>query len=314
MSLAKKEIQVFKEIALNAPQTSNELAKATFTSQSYLSTSLKNMKKKGFIIKTRNGMQITPQIADTLHALILRDLILSNPQSNLDYITNKGFKILAVLACQNIRTIEELCDASNTSYMTLWKYMKKAGEIGLMQHKDTITISPRYEQVIEFVRAFTKYIHETKARKYADDALIKWSCGENYLFETRETLDLQRTGISAFQDFGALFLTPKKLYTSSKEALKLEDHLINHILSEGEENTLPLLITWRLNRDKINSKYIQKKAYRYRILEITDAVQRYLDLKGKEKRDYFINWTEFNDKYREYSDEYATNIWGKSAQ
>jgi DNA-binding MarR family transcriptional regulator len=58
MSLAKKEIQVFKEIALNAPQTSNELAKATFTSQSYLSTSLKNMKKKASLLKLETGCRL----------------------------------------------------------------------------------------------------------------------------------------------------------------------------------------------------------------------------------------------------------------
>jgi predicted transcriptional regulator len=303
MRLSKKEIQVFKEITQNAPQTSNELAEATSTSQSYLSTILTNMRKKGLINKTRKGMQITPQIANTLHASILRDLILSNPQSKLDYITNKGIKILAVLTCQNISTIEELLEASNTSNMTLWKFMKNAREIGLIQNKETIIISPRYEKVTEFLKAYTKYIHETKARKYAVDALIKWNCGEKYLFETRETLNLQHTGISAFQDYGALFLTSKNLYTSSKETLNLEDHLINHILSEGKENTLPLLITWRLNSENLDLIYIKEKAYRYRISEITDAVQRYLDSKGKEKQSYLIKWTEFNNKYREYSDE-----------
>jgi len=303
MSLSKKEIQIFKEITQNAPKTLNELAKATSTYQSYLSTTLKNMRKKGLINKTRKGMQITPQIADTPHASILRDLILNNPQSKLDYITNKGIKILATLTCQNIRTKEELSETSDTSNMTLWKFMKKAREIGLIQNNGTITISPRYEQVTEFVKAYTKYTNENKARKYADDALIKWSCGEKYLFETRENLNLQHTGVSAFQDYGALFLTSNNLYTNTNETLSLEDHLINHILSEREENTLPLLITWRLNREKIDTTYIQNKAYRYRISEITEAVQRYLDTKGKEKQSYLINWTEFNNKYKEYSHE-----------
>jgi DNA-binding MarR family transcriptional regulator len=301
--LTNKEIQVFREITLNGPQIASEFTEVIRTSESYLSTILQKMTKKGLVKRTRNGKNKILQIAETAHASILQNMILNNPRSKLEYITNKGIKILATLTCQNICTIEELREASNTSNMTLWKFMNKAREIGLIQNKEPITISPRYEQVTEFVRAYTKYIHETKARKYADDALIKWSCSEDYLFETHETLNLQHTGISAFQDYGALFLTSKNLYTNSKETLSLEDHLINHISSEGKENTLPLLITWRLNREKIDPTYIKNKAYRYRISEITDAVQRYLDSKGKEKQDYLINWTEFNNKYREYSDE-----------
>ncbi len=301
--LTKKEIQVFREITLNGPQIASELTEVIRTSESYLSTILQKMTKKGLVKRTRNGKNKTLQIAETAHASILQNMILNNPQTNLSYLTNKGTQIIAALTCQNIRTKEELSEASNTSNMTLWKYMKKTRETGLIQNNETITISQRYEQVTEFIKAYTKYLNETKARKQANDALIKWSCGEKYLFETRETLNLQHTGISAFQDYGALFLTTRNLYTNTNETLSLEDHLINHILSEGKENTLPLLITWRLNREKINPIYIKNKAYKYRISEITDAVQRYLNTKGKEKQDYLINWTEFNNKYKEYSNE-----------
>lgn len=301
--ITKKEIQVFREITLNGPQIASELTKDTRIPESYLSTILQKMTKKGLIKRTRNGKNKILEIAETAHASILQNMIQNNPQTNLNYLTNKGTQILATITCQNIRTKEELSEASNTSNMTLWKYMKKTQEIGLIQNNETITTSPRYEQVTEFVKTYTKYTNENKARKQANDALIKWSCGEKYLFETRETLNLQPTGISAFQNYGALFLTTKNLYTNTNEPLNLEDHLINHILSEKKENTLPLLITWRLNREKINPTYIKTKAYRYRISEITDAVQRYMDTKGREKQSYLINWTEFNNKYKEYSNE-----------
>lgn len=300
MKLTKKEIQMFKEITLNTPKTSSELAEATKTSQSYTSTTLNNMTKKGLIQKTRNGKNKTPHPENTPHATILRNMILNNPQTNLDYLANNGIQILASITCQNIRTIEELSKASGTSYKSLWMFMDKAKSQGIIINQDTIAINSRHEQVSQFVKSYNLYIHEAQARAYANDAVIKWSCGDQYLFETKKQLSLQSTGISAFQKYGALFLTLTTIYTNSKKTLKLEDHLINHILSEGTENILPLLITWRLNENSIDKDYIEKKSYRYKIKEITEAVQIYLDTKGAQKSDYLINWEEFNNKYKEY--------------
>jgi hypothetical protein len=230
-------------------------------------------------------------------------MILNTPQTSLDYLANRGTIILTYIACQNIRTLDELSKVSGISSKTIWRFMDRARGLGLINRRKTITVNSRHEQVARFVHEYTRYIHETDARKHAHDALLKWSCGDTFIFETKTTLTLQRTGISAFQDHGALFLTLKNLYTSSNETLKLEDHMVNHILSEGRENILPLLITWRLNKDSIDTEYIQNIAYKYRVSDVTDAVERYLDTKGKLRTEYLINWSEFNDKYKEYSHE-----------
>lgn len=300
MEITKKEIKAFREITLNTPQTLSELAVATSTSQSYITTTLTSMIKKGLIQKIRNGKNKIPRTADTPHAITLRNMILNSPQANIDYLANKGTKILAHITCQNIRTLDELRKVSGVSSRTIWRFMDKARGIGLVNKKETITINTRHDHVAQFIRTYTRYIHETNARTYADDALLKWGCGDRFIFESKKRLDLQRTGISAFQDHGALFLTLKHLYASSDDPLKLEDHLVNHLLSEGTENILPLLITWRLNQKSIDRDYTQRTAYRYRVSETTEAVQKYLDTKGTERTDYLINWAEFNDKYREY--------------
>jgi len=300
VEITKKEIQVFRAITLSTPQTLSQLAAATSTSQSYISTTLTNMRKKGLTQKTRNGKNKTPHLADTSHAIILRNMILNNPQANLNYLANKGTKILGPITCQNIRSFEELLETSGVSYMTLWNFMDKARGLGLVNRGETITINPRHEHVTRFVLSYARYIHETDARKHALDALLKWGCGDTFIFETKTRLSLQRTGISAFQDFGALFLTMKNLYTSTKETLKLEDHLVNHILAEGRENTLPILITWKLNKDSIDTEYIQNIAFKYRVSDVTEAVERYLDTEGRQRTEYLINWSEFNDKYKEY--------------
>lgn len=300
MRLTRKEISIFREIVLHNPDNSLDLAEKAHTSQSYLSTTLNKLREKGLIQVTRNAKNRTPHPDNTPHATILRNIILSNPQSNIDYLANNGIRILASTICQNIRTLEELSGVSGVSPRSLWTYMNKARSLGLLITHGTISINPRFTDVSQFVQAYTRYINETNAREHAEDALIKWSCGGKYLFESKHQLSLQRTGISAFRDFGALFLTLKTLYTNSTKGLGLEDHLINHMLSEGTGNVLPLLITWRLNESKIDMDYLHDTAFKYRVDTITEIIQAYLDTDGKEKQDYLINWDEFNDKYREY--------------
>ena len=303
LKITKKEIQTFKAIVIKTPETVSEISYATSTSLSYISTTLTRMQDNGLITKEKNGKKKRIRIADTIHASILRSLILVNPLINLDFLTNKGTTILANINCQNLHTKEELLETTGVSYRTLWKHMNRAKGIGLITKNETFIINSRYQHIIEFIESYQRHIQQSKAVTRSNDAVVKWGCGENYIFETKATLDLQRTGISAFQDYGALFLTPRNLYTNIKEKLSIEDHIIHQVLSEGKENTLPLLITWMLNIDDLDTEYIKKRAYRFKASEITDAVQRYLNTEGKEKPDYLLNWKEFLDKLREYNNE-----------
>ena len=303
MEITKKELQIFRAITFTNPETISELAQTTSTSLSYTSTTLKKLEKKGFITQQRKNREKKPRIADTLHASTLRTLILDTPHLNHDILANKGTTILTTITCQNLRTTEELLEASNVSYRTLWSYMDTVRGMGIIQKNETITITPRHEKITQFIEAYQQYIHQTEATKIADDALIKWGCQDTYIFETTKTLSLQPTGISAFKDYGALFLTPRNLYTNTQEKLRLEDHIINHVLAEGKQNTLPLLITWMLNKDDIDTEYLNKKAYRLKASTVTDAAQTYIQTKGKEKPEYLLNWTELTEKLREYSNE-----------
>jgi len=303
MEITKKEIQLFREIALNNPETVSKLSQTTSTPLSYTSTILKKMQKKGLITQHSNGKEKHPHIAYTPHASILRSFILDRPHINLDILANKGIPILATITCQNLRTTDEFLEASGVSYRTLWGFMNKARGMGVIHKNETFTISPRHEYIAKFIEAYQGYIHQIKAKEHSVDALVKWGCRDNFIFETKDILDLQRTGISAFQDYGALFFTLRNLYSSVKYKLRLEDHIINHILSERKQNTVPLLIIWRLNWNNLDTEYINKKAYRLKAFEITNAIQRYMQSKGKEKPDYLLNWREFTEKYGDYSDE-----------
>jgi hypothetical protein len=58
-----------------------------------------------------------------------------------------------------------------------------------------------------------------------------------------------------------------------------------------------------LNKDDIDTEYLNKKAYRLKASTIIYAVQTYLKTEGKEKPEYLLNWIEFTEKLREYSNE-----------
>ena len=66
-------------------------------------------------------------------------------------------------------------------------------------------------------------------------------------------------------------------------------------------NTPPLHITWMLNKDHIDTEYLDKRAYRLKASTVTDAIQTYIETKGKETPEYLLNWMELTERLREYS-------------
>lgn len=303
MELTKKELKIFKTIVQTNPETIKETSKQTDTPLSYTSTTLNNLQEKGMINLQRHGNTKKPTVADTTHAETLRTLILEQPNYDIEFLANRGTTILATIQCQNLETLEEITEASGASYRTLWQYMEKTRGRGIIQKKNTYYIGPSHPQIQAFVESYTGYTNLRKAKRHASDAVIKWSCPKEYIFETEAKLNLQATGASAFHEYGALFYTTKNLYTSKKEKQSLEDHLINHILSEGTRNTLPLLITWRLNKDKIDIRYLKDKARRLKTLETIEDIRTYLETEGENRANYLLNWNEFTAKYRDYGDE-----------
>jgi len=302
MYLTKRQLKLLTHIAAVNKIQVTELANNMETSRSYTSRVLKELQSKGFINLDREGTRKTVSISEAQHAVSLRNLLLNQPHLNLGFLANKGMIILATIDCLNLRTWEEIEAYSGASFVTLRKYMTEFKEIGLVQKRKVYFISPRFSALKEFLGAYQDYTHLKEALRYAPDALVKWGCGERFLIETERTLNLQATGITAFPTYGAKFITVKNLYIRTKKEsdTTLEDHLINHVLSEKTSNMLPLLITWRMNYERVNEESMREKAYRYKIGEYVDAVFKYLKTQGRDRPQFLPEWNEFNERYREY--------------
>lgn len=302
MYLTKGQLKLLTYVvAVNKIQVS-ELVDNIETSQSHTSRVLKELQSKGFINLDREGTRKTVSITETQHAVSLRNLMLDQPHLNLGFLANKGMSILAAINCLSLRTWKEIEEYSGTSFVTLRKYMTEFKEIGLVQKRTAYFISPRFSALKEFLGAYQDYTHLKEALRYAPDALVKWGCGDSFLLETDRTLNLQATGITAFPTYGAKFITVKNLYihTRKESNATIEDHLINHILSERASNMLPLLITWKMNYERVNEELMREKAYRYKIMEPVDAVITYLKSQGRDRPQILPEWNEFNERYREY--------------
>lgn len=302
MYLTKGQLKLLACIVAVNKIRVTELADSLETSRSYTSRVLKGLHSKGFININREGTRKTATVADTQHAVSLRRLMLDQPHLNLGFLANKGISILAAINCLNLRTWDEIEEYSGASFVTLRKYMTEFKEIGLVQKRKAYFISPRFSALKEFLGAYQDYTHLKEALRYAPDALVKWGCGERFLIKTDRTLNLQATGITAFPIYGAKFITVKNLYIHTKKdsGTTIEDHLINHVLSEKTSNMLPLLITWRMNYERVNEESMREKAYRYKIREPVDAVFKYLKTQGRDRPPFLPEWNEFNERYREY--------------
>jgi len=303
MSLTRKQLDLLSRVVTHKELTVNDLSTTTNTPLPYTSSMLKELQNKGFIKTEKEGNSKTIQLADTQHASLLRKMILDQPHINLDVLTNKRPRILAAINCLNLRTWKEMQEAADTSYLTLQRHMALFREMGLIQKKQAYIISPRFQTLREFLEAYQEYTQRKEAQRHANDAIVKWGCGDQFLLETEEHLNLTATGITAFPQYRAPFITAKNLYlhTGKDRPLTLEDHLINHVLSEGVSNIMPLLITWRLNQDNIDKDELKAKAYKFRVDETINSVIDYLDTEGAVKAPFLPDWDEFTNKYREYS-------------
>lgn len=306
MNLTKKQLKLLERVAAAKEILVTRLAHATGTHPTYMPRALKDLESKGFTKTEKKGNIKTVSIADTQHASLLRKLILDQPHLNLYVLSGKALPILAVINCLNLKTLDEIEESSGVSYLTVQKHITSFKEVGLVQKKQTYIISPRFQTIKEIIEAYQSYTHRREAERLAGDAVVKWGCGQYFLLETGKTLDLQATGITAFPRYGAQFITAKNLYLYQKKMknnLTLEDHLIYHVLSEKTSNTLPLLITWRLNRNKLDEEKLREKAYRYKAKPVIDPILDYMNTEGRKRAEFLPDWGEFTNKYTEYSND-----------
>jgi len=305
LNLTKKQLKLLRHVAAAKEISVMELAHATGTHPTYMPRALKDLESKGFTKTEKKGNTKTVSMADTQHASLLRKLILDQPHLNLDVLSGKALSILAAINCLNLKTWDEIEESSGVSYLTVQKHITSFKEIGLVQKKQTYIISPRFQIIKEIIEAFQDYTHRREAERLAGGAVVKWGCGQCFLLETEKILGLQATGITAFPWYGAQFITDKNLYLyqKKKKKLTLEDHLLYHVISEKTSNTLPLLITWRLNRNKLDEEKLSEKAYRYKVDHVIDSILDYMETEGLKQAEFLPDWAEFTNRYKEYSDD-----------
>ena len=303
MKLTKKELKLLRIIAERPHMTMTELSEAADTPLSYSSRAISRLERKGLATTNKMGNTKTVAFADTGHGMLLRKQMLENSHMTLDSLANTGVRILATINCLNLLTWEEIQEYAGVSYNALRSKMNQFTEIGLVEKKKSYRIHPRFTTIREFLQAYQSYINNQTAKLLAEDALVKWECSDKFLLETAKTLRLQATGTTTFVSYGALFITATNLYLyekKTKDPLRLEDHLLNHVLAHRQTNITPYLVTWALNRNNIDKATIIRKARIHGVDNIIKATINYFDTKGKERPLYMPSWSELNSRLNEY--------------
>jgi DNA-binding transcriptional regulator GbsR (MarR family) len=303
MKLTKKELKLLRFIAEWPNMTITEISEATNTPLSYSSRAISRLERKGLATTNKRGNTKTVAFADTGHGILLRQQMLENSHMTLDSLANTGMRILATINCLNLLTWEEIQEYAGVSYYALRPKMNQFTEVGLVEKKKSYRIHPRFTTLREFLQAYQSYINNQTAKRLAKDAVVKWECCTKFLLETAKTLRLQATGTTAFVSYGALFITATNLYLyekKTKDPLRLEDHLLNHVLAHRQTNITPYLVTWALNRNNIDKATIIRKARIHGVDNIIEATINYFDTKGKERSLYMPSWSELNSRVKEY--------------
>jgi hypothetical protein len=109
------------------------------------------------------------------------------------------------------------------------------------------------------------------------------------------------TGISMFGSFGIPLIVPKShfFYSPLIKQLRLEDIIIHSILV-ADHHMMPILLIWRKNQSKIDSKYLQEQAEKYSAKDSVNGITAYFASEGLERAAGFPPWSEFLTKAKEY--------------
>jgi DNA-binding transcriptional ArsR family regulator len=289
----RREILIFK--ALDRPKNIGELSEEVGISPSTASFHIAGMVEKGLVEKERRGKKVYVARARTQHALILSELMGEYPRLPFeDLLSHSRFDVLGVMSSpRGITGISEAAGLSRQSVSSAVRDLRRYGI--LLKEGRSYYLNPRHGALKEFIASYWSFINRGKASSLAEDAVILWQRGKEFLFKSKKEIKAEEvtpTAISVFPDYGVQMLSDLHYYFHSPRRMSASDHILHTILIGPERvtyNSYALLLY-----QKTIPRDILAKAELYDLKGHMETLLEYL--KRKEKvSDYTPPW----DEYRE---------------
>ncbi|MBW6471475.1 MAG: ArsR family transcriptional regulator [Methanosarcinaceae archaeon] len=232
---------IFKE--LRKPASISELADLVGLDHSTVSTAVSSLIMEGFAEKQRDGKKVSVKRSNTLHAHALEDIINEYPRLPVEKLfTNSSMEVLSVLA--HPYNITDIAAITGLNRHTVSSALSKLSGFGIvLKEKGLFTINKRHRHIVDFVNNYWRFVANQHLRDIADDAIILWQRGFEFLFKTQTDLgqssnqNIYPTATTAFSEYNLQIITTNRYYFYSKRQLNVEDYIIHTILIDPQNPT-----------------------------------------------------------------------------
>lgn len=295
LGLRRSEIQAFKALCLGEKEGDSivGLAASLAMSKSFASRIVGSLVKKGFVELFRQGKKKTAKISPAQHAVMLKELIVTNQHVALEEVLQgAGVQVLTGLLYASA-SVEEISRISSSPEVTARLVLTRMRDRGLVTRQPAGVYSIVLPRLEDFVESYARFAVEAKRTGIHGSLIVRGASGLIRTSDASVPEFMVPTGLSSFGAYGIkLVQTDFKdhYYNVLKpvKKLSLEDVLVHSLVrltlvSSSREVSYALLVIAK-NRKKLNTKRFLETARDYGVengakecIEFVDAV-----LAGKE--------------------------------
>jgi DNA-binding MarR family transcriptional regulator len=288
-------LKIFRE--LKHPISISEIANLLGLDHSTISTSVSSLVEEGLAQKHREGKKTLIRRSDTLHARSLEDFMKEYPRLPIeDLFSYSSMEILSMLIYPH--NITDIAAMTTLNRHTVSEALSKLSKYGLiLKEKGKFVINKRHRQLADFIKSYWRHVANQRLR--ADDAVMLWQRGPEFLFKTQtnpsksfEKEDIQATAISVFSRYGLRLITGTRYYFHTLRKLTIEDHIIHTILIDPQNPIYNSYAAALIMQS--GAKNLPNAARLYDIPEHLESLLEYVRTK-KKNNNFVLPWNEFMD-------------------
>ena len=288
-------LAIFKE--LTTPLSISGLAKRLALNNSTISTAVSSLIIEGLAVKQRNGKKVIVKRSDTLHAHSLEDFLKEYPRLPIKKLFSySSMKILSELTYpHNITDIAAMTGLNRHTSSTTLLYLSKYGIV--LKKNGKYVLNQRHRHVMNFISNYWCYIANQHLWDIADDAIILWQRGPEFLFKVQRDLGhnnepdrIHPTATTVFSRFDLGLIATTRYYFYTKRQLTVEDYILHTILVDQQNSIYNSYALALAIRSRV--KNLLNTARRYDIEEHIKSLLDYLRTKEKNS-DFVLPWDEY---------------------
>lgn len=292
--LGKTELRILRNF--NEGDSIKDIVEKINISKGKVSVAVKNLEKLGFVIKEKKNKRACLRKGDTKHASLFFDFIKEYPSLPIEkLLTQRRIAILSVIENE----VFVVAKTVGVSYRTVYYAINDFLRYGILIKKNGYEINPRHRMLKEFVTEFMSFLNRMKIEKIDKEAILVWERGPEFLIKTHSSINEKNyylTSVSAFKNYGLLFIPSYNYYFYSRRSISVSDVIIHTILAEPESkrNVAYACLLYQ----KTKPKDLLEVAKIYKMERKAEKIIKYVD-KGQDFED-FPNRKEYYELLEEY--------------